>query len=144
MKLVDANVLLYAVNTQSAHHEASRQWLDTSLSGGDRVGLAWLPLIAFTRLSTSPRAFSAPLTPEQAMRRVQEWLAAPSAVIAQPTERHGIILADLMAKAGTGGNLTNDAHMAALALEHRATVVTYDTDFTRFPITSARPDQLLP
>ena len=70
MKIVDANVLLYAVNTASDHHEASRQWLDAALSGADTVGLAWVPLLAFVRLSTRQGLFPTPLTAEAAVQRV--------------------------------------------------------------------------
>lgn len=144
MRIVDANVLLYAVNSTARHHEASRTWLDTALSGSERVGLAWMPLMAFVRLATSPQVFTTPLPPAAAMRQVQDWLGAPSAVLVQPTERHAGLLADLLESTGTTGNLTNDAHLAALALEHRAQVVSYDTDFVRFPaIRWSRPDDLL-
>lgn len=144
MRIVDANVLLYAVNSGAHHHETSRTWLDGALSGKDRVGLAWLPMIAFVRLATSPRAFASPLAPAGAMSRVQEWLAAPAAVVVQPTERHATILDRLLGSTGTGGSLTNDAHLAALAIEHRAEIVSYDTDFTRFAeVRCRRPDELL-
>lgn len=144
MRIVDANVLLYAVNSRASHHEPSRAWLDGALSGQDRVGLAWLPMLAFVRLSTSPRVFPSPLSPAQAMSRVQEWLRAPSAVVVHPTERHAAILDRLLTASGSGGNLTNDAHLAALAVEHRAEIVSYDTDFTRFrEIRCRRPDELL-
>ncbi len=68
MKIVDANVLLYAVNTASDHHEASRRWLDGALSGADAVGLAWVPLLAFVRLVTRHGLFPSPLSPEAAVR----------------------------------------------------------------------------
>lgn len=143
MRIVDANVLLYAVNTDARHHEESRAWLDEALSGGDRVGLAWMPLVAFIRLSTRPGLFAAPLSPESAAQQVQAWTTAPSAVIVQPTDRHAAILCELLTEVGTGGNLTNDAHLAALALEHRADLVTFDTDFDLFPrVRWSRPGAL--
>ena len=133
MKLVDANVLLYAVNSDSAPHEASRRWLDASLSGGATVGFAWVVLLAFVRLATRPGLFPRPLSVEDATAVVTDWLAQPAALVVSPTARHPFLLRDLLARAGVGGNLVNDAHLAALALEHRAEVVTYDTDFARFP-----------
>lgn len=132
MKIVDANVLLYAVNTAAAHHDASRRWLDGALSGADTVGFAWVPLLAFVRLTTKHGLFPSPLSPDVAMARVADWCAAPGAVIIGPTPRHADVLSGLLAQVGTGGNLVNDAHLAALAVEHRASIVTYDSDFGRF------------
>ncbi len=132
MKIVDANVLLYAVNSASEHHAASRRWLDGALSGSDTVGLAWVPMLAFVRLSTKIGLFPSPLAPSDAMRQIVEWTAAASATTVGPTARHGDILQGLLARLGTGGNLVNDAHLAALAIEHRASIVSYDNDFGRF------------
>ncbi|BBZ01935.1 ribonuclease VapC37 [Mycolicibacterium chitae] len=132
MKIVDANVLLYAVNSASPQHEASRRWLDGALSGSDTVGLAWVPLLAFVRLSTKTGLFPSPLPPADAMRQVVEWATAPGATTIAPTARHGDILHTLLAQLGTGGNIVSDAHLAALAIEHRASIVSYDNDFSRF------------
>ncbi len=144
MKLVDANVLLYAVNSSSEHHEASRRWLDGALSGSDAVGLAWVPLLAFVRLVTRQGLFPSPLPPEAAMEQVAEWLGAPTAVAVEPTPRHAEILGKMLAAVGAGANLVNDAHLAALAIEHRGSVVSYDSDFGRFPdVRWHRPDALL-
>lgn len=132
MKIVDANVLLYAVNTDAEHHDASRTWLDGALSGNDVVGLAWVPLLAFVRLVTKHGLFPTPLSPVQAMTRVRDWCTAPGAQLIGPTARHADVLSELLGQVGAGGNLVNDAHLAALAIEHRATIVTYDSDFGRF------------
>lgn len=133
MKLVDANVLLYAVNSSTPKHAEARSWLDSALSGGATVAMAWQPLLAFVRLTTRPGIFAHPLTTAQAMDVVQAWLSRPACQVVAPTARHPFVLADLLAEVGTGGNLVNDAHLAALAIEHRAEVITYDTDFARFP-----------
>lgn len=144
MRIVDANVLLYAVNRSAEHHEASRRWLDGALSGADIVGLAWLPLLAFTRLTTRPELFPSPLTPQDAMAQVRDWCSAPSAVVVNPTARHADVLSELVVRVGSGGNLVNDAHLAALAIEHRARIVTYDGDFGRFDgVRWETPDSLL-
>jgi toxin-antitoxin system PIN domain toxin len=132
MRLVDANVLLYAVNSASEHHEASRNWLDNALSGSDIVGFAWVPLLAFARLTTKHGLFPTPMNPDDAMAQIRDWCAAPSAVMVNPTARHADVLSGLISGVGTGGNLVNDAHLAALAIEHRARIVTYDNDFGRF------------
>lgn len=132
MKLVDANVLLYAVNRASARHDEARTWLDDALSGGASVAMAWVPLLAFTRIATRPGLFARPLTVAQATGVVQEWLAQPACTVVQPTPRHPFVLAELLAQVGVGGNLVNDAHLAALAVEHRAEIISYDSDFSRF------------
>lgn len=132
MKIVDANVLLYAVNSASEHHEVCREWLDGALSGSETVGLAWVPLLAFVRLSTKVGLFPSPLPPSEAMRQVLDWSTAPGATVVAPTPRHGDILRGLLAQLGVGGNLVNDAHLAALSIEHRASIVSYDSDFGRF------------
>jgi toxin-antitoxin system PIN domain toxin len=144
MRLVDANVLLYAVNTSSEHHSASRRWLDGALSGSDIVGLAWVPLLAFVRLTTKVGLFPSPLRPDDALRQVSDWCGAPGAVMVGPTARHADKLSNLLASVGTGGNLVNDAHLAALAIEHRAGIVSYDSDFGRFNgLQWGTPDALL-
>ena len=133
MVVVDANVLLYAVDSTSAHHDVSISWLDAGLTGAEAVGLAWVALLAFVRLSTSAVVFSTPLTTDDAVGQVETWLAAPSAVVAQPTPRHAVLLRGLLRDTGTAGNLTTDAHLAVLALEHGADIVSFDRDFARFP-----------
>jgi uncharacterized protein len=133
VNVVDANVLLYAVNVDSARHEASRDWLDESLSGAAVVGFAWVAVLAFLRLSTKSGIFPSPLSDDVALATVEAWLAQPAAVVVEPTARHLSLLHDLLAAAGSAGNLVNDAHLAALAIEHRGSVVSYDSDFGRFP-----------
>lgn len=133
MRLVDANVLLYAVNVDAHHHAAARRWLDDALSGQDTVAFAWTALLAFVRLATKEGLFPRPLTLDEAMDRVDAWLAASPAVLVEPTREHPRIVRRLLVGLGVGGNLVNDAHLAALALEHRCEIVSYDHDFDRFP-----------
>lgn len=132
MKLVDANVLLYAVNSDARHHQVSRRWLDEALSGSDTVAFAWVALLAFIRLSTKVGLFPSPLDIDGASNRVEAWLGAAPAVVVEPTVDHARVLRSLLAPIGVGGNLVNDAHLAALAIEHRCDIVTYDRDFGRF------------
>jgi len=132
VKVVDANVLLYAVNTDSHGHERSKAWLERALSGREVVGLPWLVLLAFLRISTRAGLFERPLTVSEAIGYVESWLAQPGCVVLEPTARHLSVLRGLLDEAGTGGNLVNDAHLAALAVEHGATVVSWDRDFARF------------
>jgi toxin-antitoxin system PIN domain toxin len=133
VKLIDANVLLYAVNADAAHHEASRRWLDGALSGDATVAFSWIALLAFVRLSTKAGLFPTPLSVDEAMDRVDAWLAAAPAVVVEPTIDHARTVRTLLAAVGVGGNLVNDAHLAALAIEHRCELVSYDHDFARFP-----------
>ncbi|CAN5402825.1 type II toxin-antitoxin system VapC family toxin [soil metagenome] len=133
MLLVDANVLLYAVNEDAPRHVQTRTWLSEHLVGRDPVGFAWIALLAFIRVSTLPGLSPRPLAVEDALDIVADWLAAPASTTVQPTARHPTILRGLLLEAGTAGNLTGDAHLAALAIEHGATVCTYDRDFERFP-----------
>jgi uncharacterized protein len=139
--IVDANVLLYAVNESEPRHGQARRWLDRSLSGRETVGFAWVVLLAFLRLTTKVGLFPRPLSVEQAITTLQAWVGDGPGVIVQPTPRHLSVVAGLLKSTGTGGNITNDAHLAALALEHDALVVTFDSDFQRFSgVRWARPD----
>ncbi len=132
MKLVDANVLLNAVNKASDQHARANRWLDAAISASESVGFAWVAVLAFLRVATRPSAFSRPLTVPAATAVLRGWFAQPSTVIVTPTARHLDLMTGLLAEAGTGGNLVNDAHLAALALEHNATIVSFDRDFGRF------------
>jgi toxin-antitoxin system PIN domain toxin len=132
VKVVDLNVLLYAVNVDGPQHERAKAWVEECLSGEEPVALPWVVLLGFLRLSTSPRVFPAPLTPEQALEVVGGWLACPSVVALAPGREHWPVLRDLLHDAGTAGNLTTDAHLAALAMEHGAELYSTDTDFARF------------
>jgi hypothetical protein len=133
MVVVDANVLLYAVDSASAHHERARSWLDESLGGAEAVGLPWVVLLAFIRIATNPSILPNPMTPGDAVGQVERWLDAPAAVVAHATARHAALLRGLLEATGTAGNLTTDAHLAALAVEHGADIVSFDRDFARFP-----------
>jgi toxin-antitoxin system PIN domain toxin len=130
--IVDANVLLYAVDSASTHHERARSWLDGSLAGAEAVGFAWIALLAFIRVGTSPSIFPNPMTADQATGQAEAWLGAPAAVAVHPTSRHVGLLRALLRESGTAGNLVTDAHLAALAIENGADVVSFDRDFGRF------------
>ncbi len=132
MQLVDANVLIYAVNESSELHDRARTWLDAALNGDEQVGFAWVPLLAFLRLATHPAVFPRPLDVTDATAIVRDWLAQPTSIVLHPTARHADVLAGLLAEVGSGGNLVNDAHLAALAVEHDAILISFDTDFERF------------
>ena len=132
MKLPDTNVFLYSVNPLSQHHKKAASWLGDAFDSASGVGLAWLALIGFIRLSTHPAVLPKPLSVADAAGMADDWLMHPRTRLLQPTERHSGILSRLLMVAGTAGNLTNYAHLAALALEHGATVGSFDKDFKKF------------
>ena len=131
--LIDANLLIAAVNTQDPRHDAALRWLTDSLNGPRRVGLPWPSLSAFLRIVTNHRAFRSPLTPEQAWSIVASWLDTDVAWIPAPTPRHAQVLGALITTHRISGNLVPDAHLAALAIEHGLTIHSNDSDFARFP-----------
>ena len=133
MILLDVNILLYAYNAEAEQHEKSRAWFETVLSGPDFVRFAWLTLWAFLRIATSPRVFYRPLSAPEAEAAISSWLAQPVAGTLEPGERHWDILRGLVRDAQATGPLVMDAALAALALEHGATLCTTDRDFARFP-----------
>jgi toxin-antitoxin system PIN domain toxin len=133
MKVVDANVLLYATNRQAPHHNAARSWLDSLLASGETLGIPLIVVIAFLRLSTHSAILPRPLAPDQALDVVESWLGRPNGVIVEPTSRHFSVLRGLLDIPGHTGNLINDAHIAALGVEHGAQIVSFDRDFARFP-----------
>ncbi len=133
MILVDANLLVYALSSGFAQHHAARSWLDARLSAPAPVGLPWPSLLAFLRLVTNPRVFERPERVADAWRQVEDWLAAASAWIPLPGERHREILGALLQRSGIQGNKVPDAHLAALAIEHGLVLCSSDGDFARFP-----------
>ena len=137
MVIVDANVLLYATNESMPQHPGARRWIEAALSGVEAVGFAWIVLLAFLRLSTLPALFPRPLQASTALDVVDNWLSAAPALAVHPTLRHAVVLRGLLTESGTAGNLVTDAHVAALCLEHGASICTYDRDFNRFPRTSS-------
>jgi len=132
MILPDANVLLHAVNTSSRQHEIALEALKACFGDLRGVGFAWVALLAFLRISTRLGIFPRPLTSDEAFLVLGQWLGHPRARVTHPGERHAEILAQLLRSAGTAGNLTTDAHLAALAIEHGATILSFDRDFARF------------
>ena len=133
MILIDANLLLYAYHPKAEQHEKSRRWLEAVLSGTDVVGFAWLTLWAFVRISTNPRVFDNPLSASEAADAVSSWLDQPVSTILQPGDRHWDILRAVARDGQAVGPLFMDAVLAAIAMEHGATLCTTDRDFARFP-----------
>ncbi len=132
MKLPDVNLLLYAIDEGSPRHSDAREWLETTLSGTESVAFAWAVLLGFVRISTNPVALEHPLSADEALDYVDGWLELPVADVVHPSPRHASILRNLLAPLGTAGNLSSDAHLAALAIEHGAELCSCDADFSRF------------
>lgn len=132
MILVDANILLYAEDQLSPHHDQARMWWDATLSGASPVCLCWTVLAAFIRIGTNPRVFEQPLSLEQATSRVQGWLDQPCTRMVTPTERHWEVFQEMLRNGQAVANLVTDAHLAALAVEHGCELISTDADFSRF------------
>lgn len=130
--LVDANILLYAVDEESAFHEKAKAWLEAGLNGTRRVGIPWQSVTAFLRIGTNARALAEPLTPNEAWAYVESWLDAPSVWIPQPSGGHREILGRLVTGLDIRANLVPDAALAALCVEHGLTMISADSDFARF------------
>ncbi len=132
MKIVDVNLLLYAVNSDSPRHDAARAWLEDLLNGDETVGLPWVVVLGFLRVATNPRAQTHPIDTLAALAQVDEWLSAENLRLVREKDDHWETLRSLIAAAGTAGNLTSDAHLAALAISHDAVLCSSDRDFGRF------------
>ena len=130
--LVDANLLLYALDERSPHHERAAPWLAGALAGPRRVGLPWSSLSAVLRVATNPRVFPHPLTPAEAWEAIDALLAHEVVWTPAPTARHAEVFRAITERHGVTGNLVPDAELAALALQHGLTVCSADSDFARF------------
>ena len=131
MKLIDLNLLLYAVNRDSRDHAAAKAWVDDALSGDETIALPWTVLLGFIRISTHARIMERPLAMKDALAVVASWLERPQVVTLGPGREHWTILRELL-ESTKGGNIAMDAHLAALAIEHGATLHSTDRDFARF------------
>ncbi len=132
MILPDINLLVYAVDETSPFHEKTRTWWDDRLSSTEPVGLCYPSILGFIRLTTNRRVFESPLSVTQAVARVDGWLGQDNTRLLIPTERHWPLLANLLRTLGVGANLTTDAHLAALAIDHGCILCSNDSDFSRF------------
>jgi toxin-antitoxin system PIN domain toxin len=128
----DLNLLVHAYNSGSRVHAAARAWWEDLLNGTRPVGLAWVAILGFIRISTHRQILTRPLPVGQACDRARAWLSRPYVTILHPSERHAEILFGLLEAVGSGANLTTDAHLAALAIDHQAELHSTDADFRRF------------
>jgi toxin-antitoxin system PIN domain toxin len=131
--LPDINLLLHAYNADSPSHAAARAWWQARMNGAAPVGLCWAAMLGFVRLATHRQVMTNPLPPKAACDRIRTWLDRPCVSIIEPGPRHADLVFGLIESVGAGGNLTTDAHLAALAIEHQAELHSTDADFSRFP-----------
>jgi toxin-antitoxin system PIN domain toxin len=131
--LPDVNLLVHAYNSESPVHDAARGWWQDLMNGTRQVGLAWVGILGFVRISTHRHILSNPLPVEAACATARSWLERPQVGVLHPGDRHGDVLFGLLGSLGTAGNLTTDAHLAALAIEYQAELHSTDADFKRFP-----------
>jgi toxin-antitoxin system PIN domain toxin len=131
MKVIDLDVLVYAINGDAPEHVAVRPWWENALNGEEPIALPWIVVIGFLRLVTHRGVFDSPLTPSQAVQRVDRWLAVEHVSLLPESSDHWANLRDVLESTGSSGNLVNDAHLATLAMARAATLVSCDTDFAR-------------
>lgn len=132
MKIIDVNILIYAVNKDASLHTSAKMWLEQTICGSESIGLSWNVLLAFLRLTTRAGLFRQPLPLDTSFDLVASWMDYPTVTVIHPGPRHLQVLRELLAPWGTGGNLTSDAHLAALAVERGAELCSCDSDFARF------------
>lgn len=133
MKIIDVNILIYAVDRDSQYHSKVLPWWESALNGDEPIGLAWITLLGFVRMSTNPKVFAKPLATMDALRFVEKWLDHPTTVVVGEAEDHWSRVGDLLKQVGTAGDLTTDAHLAAIAISYDATTASCDADFAKFP-----------
>jgi hypothetical protein len=132
MKIVDINLLIYAINKDAPNHSKAKKWLEDSLSSDEPFGFAWIVILGFLRIVTNGRIMPTPLIPEVAIDSVNDWLLQPPSLTIAPSHQHWSIFKELLMPLGVAANLTSDAHLAALAIEHGARLYSTDNDFSRF------------
>jgi hypothetical protein len=124
--------LIYACDADAKEHTAAQNWWAGVLRGPEEIGLAWIVILGFLRITTRRGLAARPFPVATAMGLIRNWIAAPRVEILTPGSNHANILFELIEQAGTAGNLTTDAHLAALAIEYRAQIASTDNDFARF------------
>jgi len=132
MVILDANILLYGYDAESPHHQVTRHWLEELLAGPEWVGIPWLSLWAFIRISTNPRLGKRAVAAHRLFEIAGELIALPKIMIVQPGPRHLEILEAIVKENQISGPLLTDAVLAAFAMEHGAMLASTDRGFARF------------
>ncbi|MGF1484034.1 MAG: TA system VapC family ribonuclease toxin [Opitutales bacterium] len=133
MTLPDVNCLVYAIDKLARHHTVAKNWLEQAFASAEPLALAWPVVLGFVRITTHPAIMDKPLRVGDACGLINEWLSLPGTRLIHPTEQTFALFFELLKQLGSGGNLSTDALIAAMAIEHDATVFTYDLDFQRIP-----------
>lgn len=133
MIVPDVNLLVYAYNRGAPLHVGAKAWWEDVLSSEQPVGLVWVAVLGYIRLMTHRAVLVTPLEPRRALDHVRSWVRRPNVQVLEPGERHLQILDRLLTATGVAGNLTTDAHLAAIAIEHQCEIASNDGDFSRFP-----------
>lgn len=132
MIIPDLNLVVYAHNADAPAHAAARAWWEALLNDDEPVAIPWVVVLGFVRLMTHRAVLITPMTPGAALVQVRAWFARTNVEHIEPGPRHLEVLERLLAAVGAAGNLTTDAHLAALAIEHQCELHSNDNDFARF------------
>ena len=132
MKLVDANILIYAWDLNSPHHPACKTWLEQHLNSRRKFGIPWASALAFSRIVSNPRIYERPATTHTAWQQVRQWLAVDSVFIPEPMDDHAAIIAHILGSTALSANDLPDVHLAALAIEHGLVLCSTDSDFAKY------------
>jgi uncharacterized protein len=133
MIVVDANLLVYSYDTNSADHKKSAEWIERVLSGTEAVGLPWPCICAFVRVVTNRGLAGIRVTADAALEVVEEWLEAPNVQILVPGDHHWAEFRRMVVEGQAPGPKVTDADIAALTIEYGGVLYTADRDFARFP-----------
>ena len=133
MIVPDVNMLVFAYHEESPYHNAARSWWEGLVNGNETVGIPWAVTTGFMRLIANPRVLATPMSPSAALGRVKIWFWYPHIQPIDPGAEHLTHLQNILDAVGRSANLVPDAHIAALAIEHRAVLHSHDSDFGRIP-----------
>jgi toxin-antitoxin system PIN domain toxin len=131
--VLDANLLLYAYDSESQQHAKARAWVERTFSDGTSIGLPWQTVAAFLRIVTNPRLSGKRFTPEEAVQIVDRWIDQPNVRLLAPGDQHWGLLRQMLLDGQARGPLISDADLAALTVEYGGVLHTTDRDFARFP-----------
>ncbi|MHB1846086.1 MAG: TA system VapC family ribonuclease toxin [Deltaproteobacteria bacterium] len=133
MILPDVNLLVYAHNEAAPFHAKAKAWWEEKLNNSQPIALSWFAVYGFIRLVTHPAVLVEPLSPGEALARVETWVGREHVELIDPGPQHLRIARRLFEATGLGGALTTDTQLAALAIEHQCELCSNDADFGRFP-----------
>lgn len=133
MLIPDVNILINAYRPEGAHHTLCRAWLQAALQGSERLSLIDIVLVGFLRIVTNRRAFKTPSTIAEALEFANALYTHSNCKRVGSSEAWWKHLTELSAKLNASGNLLTDLHIAAIAINQSATVVTLDKDLKNIP-----------